>query len=394
MFQKTLKEYYPLAFQELSSGRVMDPPLTKEIYFLSEQNWKSIQHIIKSFYQLKEDVSYQQLVSQKSPDIAKQHNQHNSPLMAYDFHIQDNSVKLIEINTNASAFLLAYLLYQSFDKKNNSTNTSHPFQKDSSLCNITTKQSLLALQQAFLTEWTLFNPNKKTPKIVLIDQDIEKQKMRFEFFMYQDFFKSMGWDLEILDSKSLSLDSKSYLYTEKQEKIDFIYNRTTDFYFKSHPKLSEAYLKKTCLILPQPRDYALLSDKNRLLNWKQLPQLKKIQEFLLETHPFNESTKEELWKNRKKYFFKIQQGYGGQLAYRGSSLTRKKAQLLLNYKSLAQEYCPASILTDAQGQKWKLDLRVYVYKNQIQQLIARIYQGQVTNFKMKGSGFARVKIKS
>ena len=33
--------------------------------------------------------------------------------MAYDFHLEKDTVKLIEVNTNASAFLLANLLYQS-----------------------------------------------------------------------------------------------------------------------------------------------------------------------------------------------------------------------------------------------------------------------------------------
>ena len=404
--EKTLKEFYPQAYKEFSSGNKSELPLSKETFFLSQKNWQSIQEIVQAFYKLKESSIYQTALSKKIPEIAQEENRQNSPLMAYDFHIegsshkvqdnshkaekdslkgssndsykdfwktQESSLKLIEINTNASAFLLSNLLYQS--------SFSQGFEN-----------SLKELKKAFFTEWELFNPHKKTPKIVLIDENIESQKMRFEFFMYQDFFNSMGWKLEILDSKSLLTDDKAFLYTPQKEKIDFIYNRSTDFYFANHPKLKKAYQEKSCLILPQPRDYALLADKKRFLDWQGLLQLESMQKHLLKIKLFNEKNKEELWKDRKKYFFKIQQGYGGKLAYRGSSLSHKKKEELLKHESLAQEYSPPSSLIDAQGQKWKVDLRAYTYKNQIQQLIARIYQGQLTNFKVKGSGFAKVKV--
>ena len=368
-----LRDFYPQAYKKLSSGNIQEAPFSQETVFLSQKNWQSIQEVVKTFYQLKEDPLYQKAVLKNMPESVKNPNQHNSPLMAYDFHIQEkDNVKLIEINTNAAAFLLANLLYQSSSKEFES--------------------SLKALKKSFLEEWKLFNPHKKTPKIVLIDEGIEKQKMQLEFFMYQDFFKSMGWDLEILESKSLSIDEEAFLYTPHQEKIDFIYNRTTDFYFENHPHLFKAYQYKSCLILPQPRDYALLSDKKRFLDWQNLHQLQVIQKHLLKTVPFDEENKENLWKNRKKYFFKIQQGYGGKLAYRGSSLSHKKREELLRYNSLAQEYVSPSILIDSQNQKWKVDLRAYAYKDQVQQVVARVYQGQITNFKAKGSGFAKVEI--
>jgi len=382
--QKTLKNFYPQAYRQLCFNKEL--PLSQEVIGLSEKNWQAIQKIVKTFYQLKQEPFYQKAALKGWHGLVKKYKGHNSPLMAYDFHIQQNfvkadspesflgkdSLKLIEVNTNASAFLLSNLLYQS---------SSENF-----------KDSLEALKKSFLTEWKLFNKSKKVPKIVLIDEAVEKQKMRFEFFMYQDFFNSMGWDLEILESKSLLIDEKAFLYTPSQERIDFIYNRTTDFYFKKHPKLLKAYQAKRCLILPQPLDYALLSDKKRLLDWQNHPQLQKLQEYLLKTKLFNKESQEELWKNRKKYFFKVQQGYGGKLAYRGSSLSHKKKEELLKYESLAQEYSPPSFFIDSKGEQWKVDLRAYAYKDQVQQLIARIYQGQITNFQLKGSGFAKVKI--
>jgi uncharacterized circularly permuted ATP-grasp superfamily protein len=38
----------------------------------------------------------------------------------------------------------------------------------------------------------------------------------------------------------------------------------------------------------------------------------------------------------------------------------------------------------------KLDLRQYVYRGQVQLTSARLYQGQTTNFRTPGGGFAQV----
>ena len=296
--------------------------------------------------------------------------------MAYDFHLHDNTVKLIEINTNASAFLLVNSFYQ--------------------IKNLEYKKSLEKLKSSFQNEWNIFNNKKVNPKkVVLIDKEPLKQKMVLEFFMYKDFFQSMGWDMEILDSKDIKTDNKYQLYTPKDEKIDFIYNRSTDFYFKNHPLLAKAYQKNTCLILPQPKDYFLLADKNRMIDWmsKYETELKEIRHNLLETKLLNFNNKENLWKNRKKYFFKICQGYGGKMAYRGANLSHKKFEELFQYNSIAQKYIAPSKIKDSNQEEWKIDLRAYVYKDQIQQLAGRVYQGQLTNFKATGSGFAIVKIK-
>ncbi len=40
----------------------------------------------------------------------------------------------------------------------------------------------------------------------------------------------------------------------------------------------------------------------------------------------------------------------------------------------------------------KYDLRVYAYAGEIQLLAARLYQGQTTNFRTPGGGFAPVRV--
>ena len=43
-----------------------------------------------------------------------------------------------------------------------------------------------------------------------------------------------------------------------------------------------------------------------------------------------------------------------------------------------------------EAEPFKYDLRCYVYRGEIQLIAARLYQGQTTNFRTRGSGFAPV----
>lgn len=60
---------------------------------------------------------------------------------------------------------------------------------------------------------------------------------------------------------------------------------------------------------------------------------------------------------------------------------------------VAQEQVPPSergIIVDDQKQQLKMDIRAYVYAGEIQLVAARLYQGQTTNFRTQGGGFAPV----
>jgi hypothetical protein len=99
----------------------------------------------------------------------------------------------------------------------------------------------------------------------------------------------------------------------------------------------------------------------------------------------NFSDHEELWGQRKKLFFKPAQMYGGKAVYRGSSISRRVFLEMLERDYIAQEFRPPG-----EWHGWKYDLRFYVYKDRIQQVCARLYQGQVTGFSTPGGGLARV----
>ncbi|MGE5116247.1 MAG: hypothetical protein ACM3N6_07115, partial [Betaproteobacteria bacterium] len=65
---------------------------------------------------------------------------------------------------------------------------------------------------------------------------------------------------------------------------------------------------------------------------------------------------------------------------------------------LAGDYVAQSLLAPGQrvvdegegGQVMKFDLRAYVYSGAVQWVAARLYQGQTTNFRTPGGGFAPV----
>jgi uncharacterized circularly permuted ATP-grasp superfamily protein len=94
-------------------------------------------------------------------------------------------------------------------------------------------------------------------------------------------------------------------------------------------------------------------------------------------------------------FFKPAKGYGSKAAYRGDKLTRRVFGEILQNDYVAQELVlPSERQLEVENKivDFKLDLRHYVYKGQTQLISARLYQGQTTNFRTPGGGFAQVMV--
>ena len=102
---------------------------------------------------------------------------------------------------------------------------------------------------------------------------------------------------------------------------------------------------------------------------------------------------QDLWARRKQLFFKPAAGFGSRAAYRGEKLTKRVFEETLEGGYIAQALVPPSErVVGVEGQRigLKLDLRNYVYRGRVQLVIARLYQGQTTNFRTAGGGFAPV----
>jgi uncharacterized circularly permuted ATP-grasp superfamily protein len=107
----------------------------------------------------------------------------------------------------------------------------------------------------------------------------------------------------------------------------------------------------------------------------------------------NPDDADALWSTRKQLFFKPAKGYGSKAAYRGDKLTRRVFGEILKGDYVAQALVQPSerqLEIDNKIVDFKLDLRHYVYKTKTQLICARLYQGQTTNFRTPGGGFAQV----
>lgn len=122
-----------------------------------------------------------------------------------------------------------------------------------------------------------------------------------------------------------------------------------------------------------------------------------VQDILLKSIPRTQivtaSDADRLWTERRKLFFKPVAGYGGRATYRGEKITKRVWQDILAGDYVAQALVipgERSIGSTDNPSSLKFDLRVYVYDGKVQWTAARMYQGQTTNFRTPGGGFAPV----
>jgi len=100
-----------------------------------------------------------------------------------------------------------------------------------------------------------------------------------------------------------------------------------------------------------------------------------------------------LWEARKKLFFKPAGGHGSKAVYRGDKLTKGMWAEIIRGGYVAQDFAAPSermIKLDGTAERRKTDVRLYTYDGQILLTAARLYQGQTTNFRTPGGGFAPV----
>ncbi len=103
---------------------------------------------------------------------------------------------------------------------------------------------------------------------------------------------------------------------------------------------------------------------------------------------------EQLWSERKRYFFKPFAGYASRGAYRGDRLTKRVwSEIIASGNYIAQEFAPPATRRGSPGDEaamLKFDLRCVSYGTEIRLLNARLYQGQTTNMRTLSGGLASV----
>jgi hypothetical protein len=190
--------------------------------------------------------------------------------------------------------------------------------------------------------------------------------------------------------------------------VDAVYNRLTDFALTmpQHAALAAAYRERSVFLTPHPYAYALYADKRNLCllsdpDWLVRADIADdLRRTLLAGIPHTREVRSEaaesLWQDRKRYFFKPANSFGSRAAYRGDKLTRRVFGEILQGGYVAQDYVlPAVCRLTPPGasatRELKFDVRAYVFQGRVQLLAARLYQGQTTNMRTPGGGFALIK---
>lgn len=321
----------------------------------------------------------------QSPEIARLPTRERSVFMGYDFHLTDSGPRLIEINTNAGGGLLnAYLL------------AAHGHAADGARI----RDDFVAM---FREEWRLVRGDAPLRRIAIVDEKPAEQFLAPEFILFKELFEQHGIAAVVCDPAELERDGNSLSYAGQP--IDLIYNRMTDFALDAteNSAIRAVFEDGGIVLTPHPRAHALYADKRNLMQLSDDAALQALgvdettRKILLAGIPQTVAVKPELadtfWADRKRWFFKPPAGFGSRAAYRGDKLTKRVFEGILHGGYIAQEIALPSehVVPVGEGEAtMKADIRCYVYDGHIQLVAARLYQGQTTNFRTPGGGFAPV----
>lgn len=294
--------------------------------------------------------------------------------MGYDFHLTPAGPQLIEINTNAGGGLLAAMQAGRDD-----------------------------VMDAYVAMFRAECGEHELKALAIVDAQPESQYLHPEFLAFQQLFARHGITAVICDPTDLLLCHGSVWYEETR--LDLIYNRVTDFTLTGDVQtaLREAWLQGAAVVTPNPRHHALYADKRNLVALTDAAQLAvwgvdaATRATLLAGIPRTELVDplraDDFWARRKQLFFKPAAGFGSKAAYRGDKVTKRVFEEILAGEYVAQQLALPStvaVTVDGEAVDLKVDLRNYVYRGEVQLVAARLYQGQTTNFRTPGGGFARV----
>ena len=341
--------------------------------------------LVRLTYALSQDPDYRRLVLPQLPGVARFDPGHAGLMMGYDFHLTDDGPRLIEINTNAGGGYLAWLA----DAQLSEADPAH-----------LPKRVSARLQASFVREWSDFSGTAiPLRRIVIVDEDPEQQHLYPEMCAICDWLTGLGLSAEIVVPELLQTDENGVFCRDQQ--IDLVYNRHCDFFLESTQMegLRAAYLNRSVCLSPNPFVYGLLADKRRMAIWSDESLLQelglKAQEIdlLLELVPRSrllaDCDPQEIWQQRKELVFKPVTRFGSRGVLMGKSVSRHRFEAQDPETTLVQQLAIPG-MTEADGESFKTDLRLYVYRNHLLGIGARLYQGQVTNLRTAGGGFAPV----
>jgi hypothetical protein len=359
--------------------------------YVSRHHLEQIAQVVAAIHDVAGTAEYQTMALSWAPKIAAFDPGSPGGLLGLDFHLGPDGPRLIEINTNPGGVLLNGLLARA-QRKCMPQLTVPPTDA--------TKVEDKILE-VMLTEWRLQTEDACLGLVVIVDDAPEQQYLYPEFVLFRELFRQRGYAAEIC--APTDLEHRDHRLWLNGSSVDFVYNRLTDFSLE-HPAneaIRSAYLAGDVVVSPHPRAHAIYADKRNLsllcdsefLHMTGIPEasINLLLTSVPKTELVTPENRDLLWKSRRRLFFKPAAGYGSKASYRGDKLTRRVWEDIGRGVYVAQDLVRPSerniaILTPP----LKVDLRCYAYCGDVLLYAARIYEGQTTNFRTPGGGFASV----
>jgi hypothetical protein len=340
---------------------------------VAEADYRRMAALVAAIEQVTVLPGYRDQALDRAPEIARHEARGSGVFFGYDFHLTANGPRLIEINTNAGGALLA------------------------------AAQAGAKLDDVFVD---MFRAEREgeLKVVAIVDEAPQQQYLYPEFLLCQRLFERHGIEAVICDPRDLMLCHGGLWYEDRR--IDLVYNRLTDFTLAAptNAALRQACLDGVAVVTPHPHAHALYADKRNLValgdadllrRWGAATETVEALRAIPRTERVAAEHADELWSGRRGLFFKPAGGYGSKAAYRGDKITRRVFEDVLAGDYVAQALVPPStVLVAANGEMvdLKADIRCYAYRGGVQLVAARLWQGQATNFRTPGGGFAKVVI--
>ena len=361
--------------------------------FVGRTSLERMQSVVASVEEVVRTALFQEAALTWAPEIARFDPRSPGGVLSFDFHLATSGPRLIEINTNpGGAFLNAVLgRFQKLCCNEGEGFATAPI-------GVVTERSLL---DTFHDEWRAQRGDAPLRVVAIVDEVPAQQYLYPEFLLVAELLRRRGIDAVVCDPSELV--ARAGRIYHRDAPIDLVYNRLTDFSLTraEHAVIRAAYLAGT-VVTPHPRAHALYADKRNFtllcdpVFLRQCGVSEVVIDVLQRAVPHTEivtaENRERLWSRRRDLFFKPATGYGSRAAYRGDKLTKRVWDEIPLSPYVAQEIVVPSQrhLGPSSDQALKVDVRVYAYAGEVKLVAARMYQGQTTNMRTPGGGFAAV----
>ena len=372
--------------------------------FIAGAHRRRMAEVVRAIESVVALPAWRERVLAEAPETARLHPDGTglprSVFFGHDFHLDQGQdrLSLIEVNTNAGGALLNTVLARAQRACCPEMAPLVPTHAHAAAF----ESDIVAMFQA---EWRHTGCTGPLRAVAIVDEAPAQQYLYAEFLLFRQLFERHGLHAVIADPGEL--DWRGGRLWHGDTAIDLVYNRLTDFYFDqpASAALRQAWMTQTAVITPHPQAHALQADKRHLAVFSDEAELVALgvpaatRAVLLANVPRTEVVRaahaERLWAARRGLFFKPAGGYGSRAAWRGDKLTRRVWDEILardgDYVAQALASPGQRQLSGDEAQRpMKFDLRAYAYDAQVQWVAARLYQGQTTNFRTAGGGFAPV----